>query len=405
MPEMGWALVEYPVAGLEPVELEAKAKLAYPMVVDLLTKDRTPAKPVSQFDAGEVGDQTIQLSGSTINEILEKLNAGFNKLRWSDGLPLVPPTREAVDEMLTGISLPPDEVIGLLYPNQGKATVEKIAINAVMAGGRPDYMPILVAAIKAIVTPEFEQENVLISTGSFFPVVLVNGPITKKVNINSGRGVFGPGWRANATIGRSVRLTLINIGRSWPNINDMGVMGHPGRYTCCIAENEEVSPWLSLSEEMGYPKDTSIVTVMPGLFMGYFDTTGGPKPQDILQPLCEQLYSLSTSANLYVNGETLVVLNPIHAKMLHKMGLNKQDVKEYICENTRFSSEKYLKMVELGATEDIKVRKTFSSWPDSTVPMYGSTDRIRIIVAGAEGSQGISIRGFFGKMVTCKVVT
>lgn len=405
MSEMGWVVAEYPLFGIGPAELEAKAKLAYPEVVDLLTKGRENNEAMPRPRAEEKPSQTIRLFGDSINEILEKLNAGFNKLHWSDGLPLVPPTREALDEMLSGISLPPDEVVGFLYPNQGKATVGKIAINAVMAGCRPDYMPILVAAIKAITTPQYNQELNLISTGSFFPVVLVNGPVAKKVNMNSGRGLFGPGWRANATIGRAVRLMIINLGGSWPNINDMGNMGHPGKYTCCIAENEESSPWPPLSEELGYPKGTSTVTVMPGLFMGYLGTVGGPNPEDVLQPLCEQLRATHTTSSISPAAQTMVVLNPLQSKMLHAMGFDKQDVKRYIYENTRISSETYLRMAKLAVNERFKVRKYLSTWPGSTTSMHESLDNIRVVVAGAEGTQGLFVRGFLGNMVTCQIPT
>jgi hypothetical protein len=404
MPEIGWAVVEYPVAGLGPTELEAKAKFAYPKIVDILTKGRGIIESIPPPNTNEKVQQTIRLYGNTINEILEKLNISFNQFRWSDGLPLVPPTREAVDEMLSGISLPPDEVIGLLYPNQGKATVEKIAINAVMAGCRPDYMPILVAAVKAIITPKYNQEQNLISTGSFFPVILVNGPIASKVNLNAGRGVFGPGWRANATIGRAVRLMIINIGGSWPGINDMGVLAHPAKYTCCIAENEASSPWLSFSEELGYPKGTSTVTVMPGMFMGYFHTIGGPNAEDILQPLCEQLSSAITTSNTIPRAKTLVILNPAHAKMLQNMGLDKKDVKQYIYENARHNSETYLRMAKLGVVEeDPEVRRTICTWPGATFPVHESLDQVRVIVAGAEGTQDVFIRVFLGDIVTCEI--
>lgn len=408
MPEIGWVLVEYPIAGLEPTDIENKARLAYSTIVDILTKDRDYPKALPQSDSPGKTKQTIRLTGDSVNEILEKLNASFNKFRWSDGLPLVPPTVEAVNEMLSGVSLRPDHVVGLLYPNQGKATVEKIAINGVMAGCKPDYMPILVAAIKAITTREYNQETNLLSTGGFFPVVVVNGPIAKKAGINAARNVFGPGWRANATIGRAVRLMIINIGESWPDYNDMSVMGHPGKYTCCIAENEESSPWPSLSEELGYPKGASTVTVMPGLFMGYSGTSGGSNPEDVLQPLCDQLCSTNSTSSIVPWAQTLAVLNPIHAKMLHKAGFSKQDVKQYIFENTRHSIEKYLRMVKVAVYspgELAKFHKNFSTWPGSTVPMHGSPDRIRVIVAGAEGTQSVFIRGFHGDMVSCEVPT
>ncbi|MEE8396747.1 MAG: hypothetical protein V3S29_11875, partial [bacterium] len=204
MPALNWALVPYPLAGLGDAEREAKARAAYPTIVGQLTNGNgagagaaapraepvpqaepgPPAQPVPRAEPVRELQENIHLSGDSVNEVLERLGTTLEKLRWSDGLPLVPPTREAVDEMLAGTSMAPDEVVARLYPNEGKATVEKIAINAVMAGCRPDYLPILIAAVKCIATPRFRQELTLISTGSFFPTVIVNGPIAKKLDIN-----------------------------------------------------------------------------------------------------------------------------------------------------------------------------------------------------------------------------
>jgi len=404
MPEMGWVPVAYPIAGLESEELEAKAEKAFESFVHLLTRDSGESESGKQFEEPDVSTQTISICGGSFYEILEELNDSFNKLRWSDGLPLVPPTREAVDEMLSGISLSSDHIVDYLYPKYGKATVEKIAINAVMAGCRPEYMPVLVSAVKGIATPAFNQEKTLISTGSFFPLVLVNGPIAGKLDINSGRGVFGPGWRANAAIGRAIRLMIINIGRSWPDVNDMGVMGHPGKYTCCVAENEKASPWPSLAEELGYANGKSTVTVFPGLFMGYMGSVGGPNAEDVLQPLCEQLCSTNTTCSITPSCQTFVFLNPVHAGMLHEMGLDKQDVKQYIYQNTQINSEKFLRMARLAVEEDSKVRKIVSTWAGSTVPMHESPDKIVVVVAGAEGTQGVFIRGFFGHSATHGVI-
>ncbi len=405
MAAMGWAVVPYPLAGLEPAEREAKARAAYPTLLNLINQERANggASGVAQEAAAQ--QRTIRVAGDSVNEVLEHLGATLNKLRWSDGLPLVPPTREAVDEMLKGTSLPQEQVVARMYPNEGKATVEKIAINAVMAGCRPDYMPVLIAAVKGIATPCFNQEQTLVSTGSFFPTALVNGPIVEKLNINAGRGLFGPGWRANAAIGRAIRLMIINIGGSWPDINDMGVMGHPGKYTCCIAENEGASPWPSMAQELGYSPASSTVTMLPGLFMGYFSTIGGSNAEDVLQPLCEQLCSVGTTSAYASWTETLVVLNPVHARMLKDMGMTKEDVKRYVYENTRFPMETYLRMKRLIVEEKLDDRaNTLSSWPGSTVSMHASPEKIRVIVAGAEGTQGVFIRMFLGLMATHELV-
>jgi hypothetical protein len=404
MPALGWAVVPYPLAGLAPAEREVKAQAAYPALVNLISQERSNGgAPRAAHDAA-AQQKTIRLAGDSVNEVLERLSATLNKLRWSDGLPLVPPTREAVDEMLRGTSLPPQHVVARLYPNEGKATVEKIAINAVMAGCRPDYMPVLIAAVKGIATPCFNQEQTLVSTGSFFPTVLVNGPIAGKLDINSGRGLFGPGWRANAAIGRAIRLIIINIGGSWPDINDMGVMGHPGKYTCCIAENERASPWPSLAQELGYAKEASTVTMVPGLFLGYFSTVGGSKPEDVLQPLCEQLCSAGTTSAFASWTETLVVLNPVHAQMLKDMGMTKEEIRRYVYENTRFPTETYHRMKRLIVEERPDDRaNTISTWPGSTVSMHASPDQIRVIVGGAEGTQGAFIRMFLGLMATHEI--
>lgn len=405
MPAIGWAVVPYPVAGLEPVEREVKAKAAYGTLVDLITKERTDGSAERMARAAPEQQKTIRLAGDSVNEVVERLGATLNKLRWSDGLPLVPPTREAVDEMLKGTSLPPDHVVARIYPNEGKATVEKIAINAVLAGCRPDYMPVLIAAVKGIATPAFNQEQTLVSTGSFFSTVLVNGPIVQKLNINSGRGVFGPGWRANATIGRAIRLMIINIGGSWPDINDMGVMGHPGKYGCCIAENEAASPWPSLAQELGFPQGASTVTMLPGLFLGYFGTTGGPNVEDVLQPMCEQLCSACSTSAFASWTQTLVVLNPVHARMLKNLGMTKDDVKRYVYENTRFPTETYHRMIKLSVEERPDDRVSVAStWPGKSVSMHASPDKIRVIVAGAEGTQGVYIRMFLGLMATHEIV-
>ena len=402
MPQMEWAEVEYPLAGLSQEEGEAKAKSAYARIVEILTRKDLKRRSDIPESYPEAKDKNLRFSGDTLNDVLEEMNAAFMDLHWGDGLPLVPPTREAVEEMLKGVSLRPDDVIGLLYPGQGKATVKKIAINAVMAGCRPDYMPVLIATIRAITSPEYNQESTLLSTGSFFPVLVVNGPIAKKIQMNGGRNAFGPGWRSNATIGRAIRLMIINIGGSWPNVNDMSVLGHPGKYTCCIAENAQSSPWPSLSEELGYPPATSTVAVYPGLMMGYVTTTGGPNPEDVLQPLCEQLSAVSSTVSIVPTVQTLVILNPLHARKLHDMGLTKPDVKRYIYENTRLSGEKYLRMTQLAAMKT-KIRKDFSSWPGSTVSLFDSPDRIYVVVAGAEGVQSTFIRGFFGNIAICEV--
>jgi hypothetical protein len=170
----------------------------------------------------------------------------------TDGLPVVPPTRERVERMLTGTGRARDELLGEMPPNYGRLTVEKAAINAVLAGCRPDYLPVVIAAAECACDPAFNLHGVSTST-HFAALIVVNGSIRTRIGLNSAFGVFGPGYRANATIGRALRLLMINVGGARPGEISMSTFGHPGRYTYCIGENEEASPWPPYHAGLGIP--------------------------------------------------------------------------------------------------------------------------------------------------------
>src|SRR5437773_100398 len=180
----------------------------------------------------------------------------------TDGLPVVPPTRARVDRVLAASGRAPDALIAMVPPNYGRATVEKIAVNAVMAGCRPEYLPVVIAAVEAVCDEAFDLHGVSATTNAPAPLVVVNGPIRGAPDINSGAGVFGPGWRANATIGRALRLVCVNLGGAAPGVISMSTLAHPGRYTYCIGEREEASPWESLSVEHGFAPSDSTVAVL-----------------------------------------------------------------------------------------------------------------------------------------------
>src|SRR5687768_12830863 len=182
----------------------------------------------------------------------------------TDGLPVIPPTRERVEQMLGGTRRDRAEVLGEMPPNYGRLTVEKAAINAVMAGCRPDYLPVVIAAGEAACDPAFNLHGVATSTHFSAPLIVVHGPIRTRIGINSSFGVFGPGYRANATIGRALRLLMINIGGAKPGDISMSTFGHPGRYTYCIGEHEEASPWPPYHVSRGLPVGASAVTLFAG---------------------------------------------------------------------------------------------------------------------------------------------
>src|SRR5213596_758210 len=180
----------------------------------------------------------------------------------SDGLPVVPPTRARVSRAVEMSGRDGSELVAEVPPNYGRATVEKIAVNAVMAGCRPEYLPVVIAAVEAICDEAFDLHGVSATTNAPSPLVIVNGPIRARLEINSGAGVFGPGWRANATIGRALRLTCVNVGGARPGVVSMSTLAHPGRYTYCIGEAEEDNPWEPLHVEHGFAPEDSTVAVL-----------------------------------------------------------------------------------------------------------------------------------------------
>ena len=182
---------------------------------------------------------------------LDEFNAYALEQQWSDGLPLIPPTEQRVARMLAGYDDAYDAVVAQLPVENADCTVEKIAINAVMAGCNPTYMPVLIAVVQAVADPAFNLTGIQGTTNPVSPLIIVNGPIRHQLGINFTYGCFGPGWQANATIGRALRLLLINVGGGIPGVRDMAVMGQPGKYTMCVGENEEDSPWEPLHVTRG----------------------------------------------------------------------------------------------------------------------------------------------------------
>jgi len=196
------------------------------------------------------------------SDVYTGVNALFYKRGWTDGLPIVPPTVDKVQAILKGTDLPPEQVVGLVEGMKGQATVEKIAVNAVMAGCRPEYMPVLIAAVQAICEPEFGLFGLASTTNPDTPMLIINGPVAGELDINSGTNALGRGWQANATIGRALHLIVNNVGGSWPGVNDMSCLGTPGDFTMMLAENEKANPWEPLHLELGFDKGASVVTAV-----------------------------------------------------------------------------------------------------------------------------------------------
>ena len=249
----------------------------------------------------------------------------------TDGLPVVPPTEARVLRMLAGASRDPGEIVAAVPPNLAPVTVEKVAINAVMAGCRPAYLPVVLAAIEAACTDGFNLHGVLATTYFATPFVVINGPIRHEIGINCGRNAFGQGSRANATIGRALQLVVLNVGGGRPGEVDMSTLGQPGKFTCCIGENEEASCWEPLHVERGFGPDQSTVTLF-----------AGEAPRAVRDQISRSARSLATSMGLALEsvahvklrgvGEVILVVSPEHVRTFAHEGFTKDDLRARIQE-------------------------------------------------------------------------
>jgi len=252
----------------------------------------------------------------------------------TDGLPVVPPTAARVREAVAASGRAGDEVVGLVAPRLGRATVERIAVNAVMAGCRPEYLPAVIAGVEAICDPEFSLVGVSGTTDAVAPLLILNGPVRKALDVNSGAGVFGPGWRANATIGRAVRLCWLNIGGAAAGLISMSTFSQPGRYSYCIGENEEASPWEPLHVEHGFGATDSTVAAMAAETLQVVADTQHRTARDVLATIARSGAVIASDGHAGLT-DTLLVIGPEHARTIGADGWSKADVREFLWAETR----------------------------------------------------------------------
>jgi hypothetical protein len=244
---------------------------------------------------------------------------------WTDGLPVVPPTQEAIERIIGYLGRDPKEVVGIVTPRNGIATIEKIAINCVMAGCRVEYVPIVIAALEAMLEEPFNLNGVQTTTHCCAPLVIVSGPAVKRLEFNTAEGALGHGSRANATIGRAVRLILWNIGGGLPGEPCKTTHGHPGYYSFCIAENHDVNPWEPLHVGQGFGTEETVVTVTAVEGPHSIGTGAGySSSEDVLFVLADAIATLGS--NNASGGDMVLALGPMASQNLAGSGLSKQDV-------------------------------------------------------------------------------
>jgi hypothetical protein len=307
---------------------------------------------------------------------------------WSDGLPMLPPTEAAIDAMIAGSDLKKDELLGVIPPLNGIATVERVAANAVMAGCLPDYFPLVLAAVRGVLQPRFNLDGVQTTTGNVAPLVIINGPCRNRLQINYSSNVLGLGWRANSTIGRALRLVLSNIGGAAPGVYDKATLGQPAKYTFCIAENEEENPWEPLHVERGWSRGTDVVSV--------FGCTGVNSAVDMASQTAKGL--LKTFALTMIGGltsgvtstETLLIICPEHAAILSAGGYSKAAIRHELFVAARVPHEKISdENLELLA----KRRPFWFQHNESEIGVVDRPEDLWIVVAGGKGAKSAYIPG------------
>ena len=274
---------------------------------------------------------------------------------WTDGLPVVPPTQRRVLRMLAGTTRDPKEVIGVCPPNLVPLTVEKVAINAVMAGCKPEYLPVVLAAVEAVLDPAFAMHGVLATTMFVGPVLVVNGPIRRQISMNARGNALGQGNRANATIGRAVQLIIRNVGGGRPQEVDRATLGNPGKYTYCFAEDEEGSSWDPLSSDFGLARGVSSVTVFAGFGLQGVVDQKSRTPESLARSMAESLKAIH-NVKLAPACDAMLVVCPEHERTFRQAGWSKQrllDELMQLCEIPGDSLVRGVKGIDEGYPESV----------------------------------------------------
>lgn len=272
---------------------------------------------------------------------------------WSDGLPIVPPTEERVVRMLSGTTRNFDEVVGFVPPTLAKCTVEKVAINAVMAGSKPEYLPVVLAAVEASLIEEFGMHGLLCTTMFGSPLIIVNGPIRNAIGMNSGMNALGQGNRANATIGRSLQMVIRNVGAGRPGEIDRSCLGNPGKYTYCFAEDEEGSSWDSLSVERGFTPDTSTVTLFAGEGVQSVVDQKSRTPESLARSFAACLRVVD-HPKLAMAADAILVVSPEHERVFREAKWTKKRLKDELAVLLRLSGAEMIAGAE-GIAEGMPV--------------------------------------------------
>ena len=385
MASLGIVTVPHPIGGIAE---------------DLVARKATAA--VDQVQAALIG--TVAVSGAdgavaegaaarhpAPDDLLD-FQAWLMERGWGDGLPAIPATPERVDAMLAGTRRPAGDAVAVLSPRLGRATVGRVAVNAVLAGALPEHLPVILAAVEAVSQPAFNLQAVQTTTHPCSPLVIVNGPLALRLGINGGGNALGQGHRANAVIGRALRLVLQNVGGARPGREDRATQGHPGKYSYCVAENEAASPWEPLSVERGFAREISTVTVCGSEAPHNINDHGSSTPEGILTTVAGSVATVGSN-NIYLGGEPLVILGPEHAATVAGGGWSKSDFKRALWERAQVPLARFdpsnIERFAVIHPAGFKDRP-----PQTLVPIAREWSDIMIVVAGGAGKHSVFVPTF-----------
>jgi hypothetical protein len=349
----------------------------------------------------------IEVTGRAAVDPLEAIEYCYRQ-GWTDGLPVVPPTEERVAAFLAYLGRERDEVLGGVPERRRSVTVEQVVANAVMAGCLPEYVPVVVAAVQAMLQPRFNLVGPSASLGGSAVLTIVNGPIVEALQINCRNNLFGAGNRANATIGRAVRLVLMNTCGAIPGLFDRSCLGHPGKYTYCIAENAAESPWLPLHAERGLAASDNAVTVFACEGPRQVRSAVRPTPEGVLATIADALSTLGTSmttsgsvgesATGTRQGEAAVIIAAEHMAIIAGQGWSKRDVRRYLSEQAR----RTVAELKRGGGLEGEIE------PDddhTAIPVVADPDDILVVAAGGNEGAMSAVIPSWGPKVASTAVT
>lgn len=336
------------------------------------------------LDPGRAEELAVRYRGGvlasrrvTLAALEDEMEALFDR-GWTDGLPVVPPTPARVLRMLDGTTRAPHEIVAVVPPDLVECTVEKVAVNAVMAGCRPEYLPVVLAAVETACTDEFNMHGLLATTYFSGPVVMVNGPVGRAIGMNSGINALGQGNRANATIGRALQLTVRNVGGGVPGGVDRATLGNPGKYTFCFAEDEEGSPWESMAVERGFGADASTVTLFAGEGPRGIVDQLSRDPESLTRSLAAGLRSVA-HPKLALAFDAVLVVCPEHARVFREAGWNRARLRRELGELLSLDGNEIARGAG-GITEGMP-----DFFADTTVPKFRDGGLLIVHAGGGAG--------------------